>query len=99
MGTCSCDKNNKLLEQYGIVKQYHYAHHKNYIDQVMFIVVNGFIPHENDLLGNGGRSVKVSCILVGDYVKAKQNSYKRVTDDQGNFTYPQIPENIIRKKE
>ena len=31
-------------------------------------------------------------------MKAKQNSYKRVTNDQGNFTYPQIPENIIQKK-
>ena len=64
----------------------------------MFIVFNEFIPCDNKLLGNGGISVKVSCIPVGDYVKAKQNSYKRVTDDQGNFTYPQIQENIIRKK-
>ena len=63
----------------------------------MFVVVNGFISHENNLLGNGGRSIKVSCIPVGDYVKEKQNSYKRVTDDEGNFTYPQIPENIKKR--
>ena len=63
-----------------------------------FIVVNGFIPHDNNLLGEGGKSIKVSCILVGDYVKAKQNSYKRVTDDEGYFTYSKIPENIIRKR-
>ena len=64
--------NVKILEQYGIRKRYHYAHHKSYIDQVMFIVVNGFMPRDNNLLGDGGRSVKVSCIPIGDYVKAKK---------------------------
>ena len=66
--------NIKLLEQYGIGKRCHYVHHKNYMDQVMFIVVNGFVPHNNNLLGEGGRSIKVSCIPVGDYVKAYKDS-------------------------
>ena len=52
--------------------RYHMAHHKNYLDQVMFIVVNGFIPKYNDLLGNGGRCVKVSCIPVGNYEAARK---------------------------
>ena len=81
-----------------VFEKYHYEHHKSYIDQVMFIVVNGFIPHYNNLLGEGGRSIKLFCIPVGDYVKAKQSSYKRVTDDEVYFTYPKIPENIIRKR-
>ena len=90
--------NIKLLETYDVGKRSHYAHHKNYIDQVMFIVVNGFIPHDNNLLGNEGRSVKVSCIPIGDYVQEKRDSYKRVYNDEGNLTYPQISENIERQK-
>ena len=90
--------NIKIIESYKVGKRYHYAHHKNFIDQVMFIVVNGFIPEKNNLLGMGGKSVKVSCIPVGDYEPAKRDSYKRVYDDEGNFTYPQIAENIERRK-
>ena len=81
-----------------INNRYHYAHHKNFIDQVMFIVVNGFIPNDNNLLGMGGRSVKVSCIPVGHYEPAKKDSYKRAYDDNGGFSYPHIPENIERRK-
>ena len=90
--------NIKLIENYDVGKRYHYAHHKNYIDQVMFIVVNGFVPKDNNLLGNGGRSIKVSCVPVGDYEQAKRDSYKRVYDDEGRFTYPKIPENLERRK-
>ena len=54
-------------------------------------LVNTTGPHENNLLGNGGISVKVSCIPVGDYDKYKITYYKQDTDDEGNFTYPQIP--------
>ena len=64
----------------------------------MFIVVNGFVPFQNNLFGNGGRSIKVECIAVGEYEECKRSSYKRVTDEDGNFTYPKIPENIEKKK-
>ena len=64
----------------------------------MFIVVNGFVPTDNDLLGNGGRSIKLSCVPVGDYEQAKRDSYRRVYDDEGRFTYPQIAENHERTK-
>ena len=70
--------------------RYHTAFHKNYMDQVMFIVVNGFIPKDNDILGNGGRCVKVSCVPVGNYVAATKNSYKRVYNDDGSYGYPKI---------
>ena len=91
--------NIKLLENYNAGKRFHYAHHKNYMDQVMFIVVNGFVPFQNNLFGNGGRSIKVECIAVGEYEECKRSSYKRVTDEDGNFIYPKIPENIEKKKE
>ncbi len=45
--------NVKLLKNYNAGKRFHYAHHKNYMDQVMFIVVNGFVPFQNNLFGNG----------------------------------------------
>ena len=50
--------NVKVLGYYHVNQRYHYAQHKNYLDQVMFIVLNGFIPHNNDLLGNGDRFIK-----------------------------------------
>ena len=90
--------NIKVLESYGIDKRYHYAHHKSFIDQVIFVVINGFIPEDNDIMGNGGRSIKVSCVPVGDYEEAKRDSYKRVYDDEGGFTYPHIHQNIERQK-
>ena len=49
--------------------RYHMAHHKNYLDQVMFIVINGFIPKDNDLLGNG---VYVSKLVVFQLVIMRQ---------------------------
>ena len=62
-------RNIKVLSSYHIDKQYHYVLHKNYLDQVMFIVVNGLIPEGNNLLGNCGRSVKVSYVPVGSIEK------------------------------
>ena len=50
------------------------------------------------MLGNGGRCIKVSCVPVGEYEQAKRDSYKRVYDDEGRFTYPQIQDNLERKK-
>ena len=47
--------------------RYHMAHHKNFIDQVMFIVIIVFIPKDNNLLGNDGSSNKFSFVLVGYY--------------------------------
>ena len=86
--------NIKIIMTHNPDSRYHHAHHKNYLDQVMFVVINGFIPKDNDLLGNGGRSVKVSCIPVGSYEPASKNSYKRVYDDDGTYEYPEIEENI-----
>ena len=63
----------------------------------MFVVVNGFIPKDNNKMGIGGRSLKVSCVPVGDYEPAQRDSYKRVYDEEGGFSYPHIPENIERK--
>ena len=90
--------NIKVLKSYDLDARYHYAHHKSHIDQVMFIVVNGFIPKDNDFLGNGGKSVKISCVPIGDIKKAKRDPYKRVYDDSGDFTYPHIRENLERRK-
>ena len=90
--------NIKVLKSYDLDARHHYAHHKSHIDQVMFIVVNGFIPKDNDLLGNGGRSVKVSCIPIEDMEEEKRDSYTRVYDDSEDYTYPHITENLERRK-
>ena len=59
----------------------------------MFIVINGFIPKDNDLLGNGGRSIKIACIPVGEMTKCTRTGYKRLYDEDGYYTCPQIPGN------
>ena len=41
----------------------------------------------------------MDCIAVGDYEECKRSSYKRVTDEERNFTYPHIPENLEKKRE
>ena len=57
-----------------------------------------FIPFDNNLFGKGGSSIKVECIVVRDYEECKRSSYKQVTDEEGNFTYPHIPENLEKKR-
>ena len=57
-------KQKKLIENYDVGKRYNYVPHKKYINQVMFIVVNGFLPKDNNILGNGGRCIKVSFVPV-----------------------------------
>ena len=64
----------------------------------MFIVVYGFIPNENDILGNGGRSVNVRYIPISNYEKAKENPYHRVYDDDDKFRNCKLTENIMREK-
>ena len=64
----------------------------------MFIVVNGFILIENDTLGIGGRCVKVSCDPIETYENAKRDSFCTEYDEEGNQTFPQIPENMMRVK-
>ena len=49
-------------------------------------------------MGNGGRSVKVACVPVGEYEHAKRYSYTRVYDDDGGYSYPHIAENLESRK-
>ena len=37
-------------------------------------------------------------VPVGNYEKAKENSYHRVYNDDGMFTYPKLTKNIMREK-
>ena len=90
-------RNIKVLGSYHVDKRYYYAPHKNYLDQVMFIVINGFIPNDNNILGNGGRSVKVACIPIGEMAECKRAGYKRVYDEEGKYTCPKIPGNETKK--
>ena len=93
----SVRSNIKVLGSYHVNQRYHYAQHKNYLDQVMFIIINGFVPYNNDLLGNGGRSIKVACIPVGEMKKCTRTGYKRVYQEDGTYSCPKIPGNETKK--
>ena len=88
-----------MWRSYYVDGRYHYAPHIKYLDQVMFIVINGFFLNENDILGNEGRSVKVWCINVDNYEKIKEISYDRVYGDYVKITIPKLTKNIVRQKE
>ena len=64
----------------------------------MFIVVNGSILIGNNILGKGGRCVKVGCVPIGKYEKAKRDSFCAEYDEEGNQTFPKIPKNMMRVK-
>ena len=63
----------------------------------MFIFINGFIPNNNDLLGNGGRSIKVAFIPIEEMTECKRTGYNRVYDEECNYTCPQITVNETKK--
>ena len=42
----------------------------------MFIFFNDFVPKDNNILSEGGRSVKFLYVPVGNYELVKRDSYK-----------------------
>ena len=63
----------------------------------MYVVTTACVLNENDIT-KGGTAVPVSLVRVGKLEKAKKNSYKRVYDENGSYTYPKIEENILCKE-
>ena len=61
--------------------------------------LSGFFPIDNDIT-KGDEGKKISFVRAGAMVNAKKDSYHRVnlSDNSGRYHYPQIPENILRKK-
>ena len=89
--------NCKVLTSIGLEPNDYYAHHKNHVGKELYIVVTAYVINNNDITA-GGKAVPISCIRVGKMVKASKNSYKRVYKTDGSYHYPQIPENIKRRK-
>ena len=72
--------------------------HKSYICKEMFICTTAYLPQCNDIT-KGGLAFKVSMERVGYLLAASRDSCKRIYNDNNtSFTYPKIPENLIRKK-
>ena len=88
--------NIKLLSSYHIDGWYNYVPKKTKLDQIIFMMVNGFIPNRNDILGKSGRCVKVGCVSIGCYTNATCDYFSREYHKNGTFTYPHIPENRMR---
>ena len=89
--------NTKVLTSIGLEPNDYYAQHRNHIGKEMYIVCTAFVLNGSDITA-GGKAIPIACIRVGKKVKAKKDSYKRVYNDDGTFSYPKIDENQIRKK-
>lgn len=87
--------NCKVLTSIGLEAQDYYAHHKNHVGKVMYIVATAYVLHDNNI-GHGGTAVPLACVRVGKMVKAQKDTYKRVYAEDGTFTYPKIAENQLR---
>ena len=90
-------RNNKSVPALGVEPLNTTVHHKSHIPKVMVIATTGFLPHDNNM-ASGGVAIKVSLTRVGRMKKADKDSYRRVYKDDGSFHYPNLPENLLRKK-
>ena len=88
---------NKIAPFFGCHGVWNRIHHKKSIDKLLAIAVVGITPFENDLR-KGGKAHKICLTRCGGMVKAKQDSYKRVYNQDGTYHYPKILENLLRKK-
>ena len=89
--------NTKVLTSIGLEPNDYYAQHKNHIGKEMYIVATAFVLNANDITA-GGKAIPIACVRVGKKVKAKKDSYKRVYNDDGTFSYPKLDANLIRRK-
>ena len=92
-------KNNKYVPFLGMEKPtYHRVNKKSHLDKEMYICSTAFLPSDNNI-ASGGLSFCLSCERVGHYTPARKTTYRRVyNNDDGSYTYPQIEENILRRR-
>ena len=88
---------NKILTSIGLTNKHVYVRNKSHIEKEMYVVATAFIPHENNDLTKGGKAVPIACIRCGELEVAKEDSHKRVYQEDGTFKYPKIPENRLRE--
>ena len=90
-------RHNKVVPFFGCAPVYHRIHHKNNTDKLLVICVVGFAPTNNDMR-SGGIGYKILMTRCGGMVQAKKDSYMRVYNDDGTYSYPRIAENRLRTK-
>ena len=71
---------------------------KSHLHKEMYICSTAFLPSDNNI-ASGGLSFCLSCERVGHYTPPRKTTYRRVyNNDDGSYTYPQIEENILRRR-
>ena len=90
--------NCKVLTSIGLEQADYRAHHKNHIGKEMYIVVTAYVLREGNDITKGGIAIPVSLVRVGRMVKATKDSYKRVYNDDGTYSYPKVATNLLRRK-
>ncbi|KAL7498080.1 hypothetical protein ACHAWT_009842 [Skeletonema menzelii] len=88
---------NKVVPEFEVHPVFHRIHHKDNMDKLLAICAIGFAPTNNDIR-SGGRGYKILITRCGGMVEATKDSYKRVYNDDGTYSYPRIEENRIRTK-
>ena len=90
-------KNNKHVPALAVCPAPNTVQHKSHIEKVMGLCTTGFLPFNNDI-EKGGVSIKIDFERAGRMEKATRDTYRRVYDENGKYTMPQIPQNQLRKK-
>ena len=89
--------NQKSVPTYGVKCVWNHIHHKNNIEKILCICAMAFLPNDNDMR-KGGRAEKICMTRAGGMTKATRNTYKRVYNADGSYTYPAREGNILRVK-
>ena len=90
-------QNNKYVPYLCVEPAPNTVHHKSHVAKVMCLCTTAFLPFKNDIT-SGGTAKRVDFERVGRMQKAKKDTYRRVYDDDGNYTMPKIPDNQLRVK-
>jgi len=91
-------RSGKCVPHLGVSPLQVNVHHKSHICKMMVMCSEHFAPFDNDV-AKGGLAGKVNATRVGHMVKAKKDSCRRVHHDDGSFSHPKVPENLLRKKD
>eukprot|EP00957_Ditylum_brightwellii_P088593 6748045-Ditylum_brightwellii.AAC.1 len=83
---------DKNLPEFGVEAVDYYAQHKSHVHKCMYHTTTGIVVNKNNIT-KGGKALMIAIVRIGQMEQCKKDTYKRVYDDEGNYTMPKLPEN------